>query len=747
MSERLPKQYPMIILGDDAQRTQGRDAQSMNIKAGRAVADSVRATLGPKGMDKMLVDSSGDVVITNDGVTILNEMDIGHPAANMIREVAETQEEEIGDGTTTAVIIAGELLGQAEGLIEQDIHGTIITQGFRQAAEKAKQVLEDNAIDVSTDDREILVKIATTAITGKGAENAKDLLAELVVNAVIAVQDEDGIDIDNVAVEKVVGGSIADSELIEGVLIDKKRVDENMPRMISDATVAIIGGALEVRQTEIDAEINVTDPDQLQQFLDREERELKELVDKLVDNDVDVVFVGGGIDDMAQHYLAKAGIIAVRRVKKSDLKRIARCTGGKVAGSVDDIDEGDFGFAGSVTQKNIGGDERLFIEEVEDAKSVTLVLRGGTEHVVDEIERAVKDSIYAVRITLQDGKVLPGGGAAEIAMSMALRDFADSISGREQLAVEAFADALEVVPRTLAETAGFDPIDTLVELRSQHSQGIDTKRRSTPPLSPTDIEAKSEYFETIYLLAEVGGLHPDKIRKRVDAAARKSPGEIRDELGSVYFHLEHGRFDGEFEQTLREISNIKLSLADYCATLTDSDNPVEQLEKSLNEEEFNSRVEKYVRRVLEIDKDLGYKVDELSEWFYRRKQEAYLQHRYKLEFDQDLMHSIDVSNPNREYHELFEDTTEFDIDTKTRHTSGLDVHSGDVADMILQGVVEPLRSKTRAIESATDAAVMILRIDDVIAAGDLKGGSGDDGDDSPPPGGGMGSMGGMGGAM
>ncbi|AUV83570.1 thermosome subunit [Salinigranum rubrum] len=551
----------MIILGEDSQRTQGKDAQSMNITAGKAVAESVRTTLGPKGMDKMLVDSSGGVVVTNDGVTILKEMDIDHPAANMIVEVSETQEDEVGDGTTTAVVIAGELLDQAEELIDQDVHATTIAQGFRQAAEKAKEVLEDNAIDVSAEDRETLVKIASTAMTGKGAESAKDLLAELVVDAVLAVQDEDSIDTDNVSVEKVVGGSIDNSELIEGVVVDKERVDENMPYMVEDANVAVIDGALEVRETEIDAEVNVTDPDQLQQFLDREEKELKEMVDKLVDKDVDVVFVGDGIDDMAQHYLAKAGIIAARRVKDSDLKRIARSTGGKVVGSVDDLDEGDIGFAGSVAQKDIGGDERLFVEDVEDAKSVTLVLRGGTEHVVDEVERAVEDALGVVRTTLEDGKVLPGGGAPETELSLQLRDFAGSVGGREQLAIEAFADALDVVPRTLAENAGLDPIDSLVDLRQKHDSG--------------------------------------------------------------------------------------------------------------------------------------------------------------------------------------------------QFAAGLDAYSGEVIDMEEEGVVEPLRVKTQAIESATEAAVMILRIDDVIAAGDLKGGGSDDGDDEDMPpgggmggmGGGMGGMGGMGGAM
>ncbi|SMO60113.1 thermosome subunit [Halorubrum cibi] len=551
---------PMIVLSEESQRTSGKDAQNMNITAGKAVAESVRTTLGPKGMDKMLVDSGGSVVVTNDGVTILKEMDIDHPAANMIVEVSETQEDEVGDGTTSAVVVAGELLDQAEELLDQDIHATTLAQGYRQAAEKAKEILEEDAIEVTEDDRDTLVEIAQTAMTGKGAENSKDLLADLVVDAVLAVKDEDGIDTENVSVEKVVGSSIDQSELVEGVIVDKERVDENMPYAVEDANVALFDGAIEVKETEIDAEVNVTDPDQLQQFLDQEEEQLREMVDHLVDIDADVVFVGDGIDDMAQHYLAQEGILAVRRAKSDDLKRLARATGGRVVSNLEDIESDDLGFAGSVAQKDVGGDERIFVEDVEEAKSVTLILRGGTEHVVDEIERAIDDSLGVVRTTLLDGQVLPGGGAPEAELALQLRDFADSVGGREQLAVEAFADALEVIPRTLAENAGLDPIDSLVDLRSRHDGG-----------------------------------------------------------------------------------------------------------------EFGA---------------------------------------------------------------------------------GLDAYTGDVIDMEAEGVVEPLRVKTQAIESATEAAVMILRIDDVIAAGDLKGGgTDDDGDDGGPGGapggmgGGMGGMGGMGGAM
>ncbi len=554
MAQQQMGNQPLIVLSEDSQRTSGKDAQSMNIQAGKAVAESVRTTLGPKGMDKMLVDSSGNVIVTNDGVTLLSEMEIDHPAADMIVEVAETQEDEVGDGTTSAVVVSGELLSQAEDLLEQDIHATTLAQGYREAAEEATEVLEDIAIDVDEDDTEILEQIAATAMTGKGAENARDLLSRLVVEAVRSVADGDEVDTDNIKVEKVVGGSIDNSELVEGVIVDKERVSDSMPYFAEDANVALIDGALEIKETEIDAEVNVTDPDQLEQFLEQEEAQLREMAEAVADVGADVVFVDGGIDDMAQHYLAQEGIIAVRRVKSSDQGQLARATGATPVSSVDDLTEDDLGFAGSVAQKEIAGDQRIFVEDVDDAKAVTLILRGGTEHVIDEVDRAIEDSLGVVRTTLQDGKVLAGGGAPEVELSLALRDYADSVGGREQLAVEAFADALEVIPRTLAENAGLDPIDSLVELRADHDAG---------------------------------------------------------------------------------------------------------------------------------------------------------------------------------------DTS-----------SGLDAYTGDTIDMAEEGVYEPLRVKTQAIESATEAAVMLLRIDDVIAAGDLAVAD-DDGDDEMPPGGGGmgGGMGGMGGGM
>ncbi|PNW65275.1 UNVERIFIED_CONTAM: thermosome subunit, partial [Euhalothece sp. KZN 001] len=399
------------------------------------------------------------------------EMDIDHPAANMIVEVSETQEDEVGDGTTTAVILAGELLDQAEALLEQDVHATTIAQGYREAAARAKEVLTEFAEEVSTDDHAALAEVAVTAMTGKGAEASRDELAALVVDAVLAVEDEYGIDTDHVSIEKVVGGAIADSELIEGVIIDKERVNENMPYLVEDANIAVIDGAMEVRETEIDAEVNVTDPEQLEAFLAQEESQLQAMVDHLAELDVEAVFVGEGIDDMAQHYRAQAGIIAVRRAKSEDRRNLARASGATVVGAVSDLEADDVGYAGSVAQKDIGGDERIFVEDAEDAKSVTMVLRGGTEHVVDELARAIEDALGVVRATILDGAVVPGGGAPETALSLSLRDFADSVGGRQQLAVEAFADALDIVPRTLAENAGLDPIDSLVDLRKSHDSG------------------------------------------------------------------------------------------------------------------------------------------------------------------------------------------------------------------------------------------------------------------------------------
>jgi len=474
MSQQLGGQ-PILILKEGSSRTRGRDAQGMNITAAKAVASAVRTTLGPKGMDKMLVDTIGDVVITNDGVTILKEMDIEHPAAKMMVEVAKTQDDEVGDGTTTAVVIAGELLKKAEDLLEMDVHPTIIAAGYRQAAEKAQELLKEIAIDVKATDKVMLKKIAETAMTGKGAEASKDNLCELVVKAVTMVADDDGtVDIENIKVEKKTGGSIDDSEIVEGVLIDKERVHPSMPKKVTNAKILLLNAAVEFKKTEVDAEINITSPDQLQAFLDEEERMVRNIVDKVIASGANVLFCQKGIDDIAQHYLAKAGIFAARRVKKSDMEKLARATGGSLVSSIDAISKDELGKAGLVEERKVGGEEMTFVVQCKNPKAVSIIVKGGTEHVVDELERAIHDALRVVGVVFEDHKVVAGGGAPETELSLRLREYAATVGGRAQLAIEAFAAALEIIPRTLAENAGLDPIDMLVEIRAAHEKGKKT---------------------------------------------------------------------------------------------------------------------------------------------------------------------------------------------------------------------------------------------------------------------------------
>ncbi|MCK9150852.1 thermosome subunit alpha [Methanobacterium alcaliphilum] len=461
---------PILVLPEGTNRFIGRDAQRMNILAGKVLAETVRTTLGPKGMDKMLVDSLGDIVVTNDGVTILKEMDIEHPAAKMLVEVAKTQEDEVGDGTTTAVIIAGELLKKAENLLDMDIHPTIVAMGYRQAAEKAQEIL--NEIAIGADDRETLLKVAMTAMTGKGTEKARKPLAELIVDAVKQVEEDGEVEIDHIKIEKKDGAIVDESTLVQGVIIDKERVHPGMPKKIEDAKIALLNCPIEVKETEVDAEIRITDPTQMQAFIEQEEQMIKDMVNSIVDTGAQVVFAQKGIDDLAQHYLAKADIMAVRRVKKSDIEKLAKATGAQVVTNIEDLTAADLGEAGLVSEKKVSGDDMIFVEECKEAKAVTLMVRGSTKHVVDEIERAVDDAIGVVAATVEDGKVVAGGGAPEIELSKKLRDYADSISGREQLAVAAFAEALEIVPKTLAENAGLDSIDCLVDLRAAHEDSF-----------------------------------------------------------------------------------------------------------------------------------------------------------------------------------------------------------------------------------------------------------------------------------
>ncbi|WP_417750431.1 thermosome subunit beta [Salinibaculum salinum] len=474
MSQQQMQGQPMIILGEDAQRMKDKSAQEHNIAAARAVAESVRSTLGPKGMDKMLVDSLGDITVTNDGVTILETMDIDNPTAEMIVEVAQTQENEAGDGTTTAVAIAGEMLKNAEDLLDQDIHPTAVIKGFNMASEKAREEVENIAIDIDREDEDTLKKVAQTSMTGKGVEQHMEPLSQLVVDGAqaVTVEADDGsyvVDLAYLNVETQSGRSAGDSELLEGAVVSKDPVHENMPVDIDDANVLLVDSPLEVDETEVDTSVSVTDPDQLQDFLDQEEAQLQEMVDQIADLDVDAVLCQKGIDDMAEHYLAKEGILAVKRVKKSDMQFLREVVDANIVSDLETATADDIG-SGNITRDE---DEELFyIEGAGDqSHGVTLLLRGSTEHVVDEIERGVTDALDVVANTISQGTVLPGGGAPEVELAARLRDYADGISGREQLAIEAFADSLEVVPRVLAGNAGIDSIDTLVDLRAAHEGG------------------------------------------------------------------------------------------------------------------------------------------------------------------------------------------------------------------------------------------------------------------------------------
>ena len=467
-------QAPIFILKEGTERTRGRSAQSNNIAAAKAVADSVRSTLGPKGMDKMLVDTMGDVVITNDGATILKEMDIEHPAAKMIIEVAKTQEQHCYDGTTSAVVLSGELLKKSEDLIEQNVHPTVICEGFRLASEKAIDLLETHGIDI-TGDEKYLHEVAKTALTGKSAGAVKAFLADICVRAVNAVGViEDGerfVDLDDIKVEKRQGGSIKASSLVDGIILDKERVHAGMPRSVNNAKLAVINSAIEVKKTEVDAKIQITDPNQLASFLEEEENFIRGLVDKIADSGANVVICQKGIDDLAQHYMAKKGIFAIRRAKKSDMEALAKATGAKIITNIDDLDPQSLGSAAKVDERKIGESDMTFVTGCDEAKSVSVLLRGGTEHVVDEIKRAFDDAVGVVSVAWEDGAVLTGGGSVLASLSRELRVYAEGIGGREQMAIEAFASALEVIPRTLSENAGLDPVTTIIELRKAHADG------------------------------------------------------------------------------------------------------------------------------------------------------------------------------------------------------------------------------------------------------------------------------------
>ncbi len=467
---------PIIILKEGTKRERGKDAQFNNITAAKAISDAVRSSLGPRGMDKMLVDSMGDVVITNDGVTILKEMDVQHPAAKMLVEVAKTQDAEVGDGTTTSVILAGELLKKATDLIDANVHPTIIANGYRLANEKAQEVLKNIAKKVTIDDEANLKLIAQTAMISKSVSGSREYFANMVVDAVKTVVDKDAdgkytVDLKNIQTVKKAGSRMDESYLVKGLIIDKEPVQPSMPKCVKDAKIALVDAAFEVKKTEIDAKIQITDPAQISAFVAEEENMLREMVDKIKSTGANVVFCQKGIDDLAQHFFSKAGIYACRRVKKSDMERLGRSTGANIINKIMEIDASDLGYAEKVELKKVEDEEMTFITGVKDPKTVSILVRGGTNHVADEVERSLVDAWSVVKVAIEDGMMVTGGGSTAMEIAMQLRDYAASVGGRAQIAIEAYASAMEVIPSTLAENAGHDPIDIVIEMRKQHKAG------------------------------------------------------------------------------------------------------------------------------------------------------------------------------------------------------------------------------------------------------------------------------------
>jgi len=460
------KQY---VIPEDTERYIGKDAQRNNILAARILAETVKTTLGPKGMDKMIVDRSGNIIVTNDGATILTEMDIKHPVAKMLVDVAKTQDSEIGDGTTTAVMLTGKFLENAEKLLDQKIHPTIITRGYKIATEKALEFLEELSSEVSSEEE--LLKIAQTAMTGKGAEFVKEQLDNLVVEAIKIVLNNGRVDLEDIRIEKEKGGAIKESELIKGIVIDKERTSIEMPERIENAKIALLDCALEIKSFDRETKISISSPEQLQSFMAQEEEFIIQMINKIKESEANVVVCQKGIDDTAQFYLAKKGIYAIRRVGKTDMQKLARATGGKIVSSLKDLTSSELGFAELVKEKKRGEEGFTYVTGCKNPKAVTILVKGGTEHVVDEIERAIRDALGDVSAVVRDQKIVAGGGAIEIELSKKLKLFAKTLKGREQIAVGEFASALEFIPTTLAENAGLDPLDTLTELRVNHESG------------------------------------------------------------------------------------------------------------------------------------------------------------------------------------------------------------------------------------------------------------------------------------
>ncbi len=459
------------LMPDDIQRIVGKQAQKDNILAAKMVSEIVKTTLGPKGMDKMLVSPSGEITVTNDGVTILNEMVIEHPAARMIVEIAKTQEEEVGDGTTTAVMIAGKLLENAEQLLDKKIHPTVITKGYRIAAEKAQEILEEISLKITPDDEVVLKQIAMTAMTGKGAEDSKEKFANIIVKAIKQIREGENIDLDNIKIEKLKGDGIKDTNLVSGIILDKEKISPDMPSKIQNAKIAIIDFPLELKNPDMEAKLSITSPEQLQSFIVQEESLIREMIEKVKITGANVLFCQKGIDEFAQYLLAKEGIYACRRVKKSDIEKLSKATGGKIISNLNELTPFELGDAQLLEERKHGGDFFTHVSGCKNPKALTILIHGGTSHVLDEIERAIQDGLGDVVCTLKSGLIVPGGGAIEIELAKRLREFGQSLSGREQLAVEQFASALEFIPVTLAENAGIDPIDVLTELKSRHDSG------------------------------------------------------------------------------------------------------------------------------------------------------------------------------------------------------------------------------------------------------------------------------------
>ncbi len=508
---------PVIILREGTSRSRGREAQKANIMAAKVIAESVKSSLGPKGMDKMLVDGFGDVTITNDGATILEEMEVQHPAAKMMVEVSKTQDDEVGDGTTTSVVVAGELLNKAEELIDKNVHPTVIVDGYRTGSNKALEILDDIAFKVEPSDKTTLRKVAEVSLASKILAEHKGPMAELAVNAILQVAEktEDGyrVDIDDVKVEKKPGESLSDTVLIKGIVLDKEVVHPGMPKRIEDAKIALVDAPLEVEKTEFEAKINIENPEQMKAFLDEEEKMLKSMVEKISKAGANVLLCEKGIDDVAQHYLAKDGVLAVRRVKQSDMEKLVKATGGKVVSNLDDLKTGDLGHAQLVEERKVADDKMLFVEGCKNPKAVTILVRGGSERLVDEAERSIHDALCVVRDVVRDPRVVGGGGAPEAEIARRLRDQAQKLSGKEQLAVLAFAEALESVPTTLAENAGLDPIDIMVQLRASHEKG--------QVWSGVDV-----YDGKIADMKEKGVLEPHGVKMQVIKSAAEAAGMI-----------------------------------------------------------------------------------------------------------------------------------------------------------------------------------------------------------------------------